>query len=97
MSYVRFAEDGSDVYVIETVECLECVFCSLQEYEKVEDPSNVPFGFRLRPVGVQNRFTTTAGMLEHLAAHRAAGHTVPESAFAELRADQDRLDAELAQ
>lgn len=68
MSYVRFNEDGSDVYVF--LCCygyLECCACRLD----FED-------------GGRFEASTTGEMLEHLRSHRVAGHTVPESAFIRL-------------
>jgi hypothetical protein len=39
---------------------------------------------------------TTVHMIDHLDQHRAAGHSVPDDAFADLRRDQDENDAEIA-
>lgn len=89
MSYTRFGWDGSDVYVFMNVGgYLDCCACPLQEREWVDDPTYPFFKGYLRAVGdeVQTRFTTTEGMIDHLAEHRAAGHHVPDIED-ELRAD----------
>lgn len=39
------------------------------------------------------RFPSTAKMIDHLDAHRAQGHTVPDSTYDGLRAEADENDA----
>jgi hypothetical protein len=64
----------------------------------VDDPRSIIGAFH-REVGehVEQDFTTTAGMIAHLEAHRAAGHVVPDSCIAELLADAAENDAILAE
>ena len=88
MSYARFGWDGSDVYVFgNTHNFYECCGCILQEREWVK-PSGVLGGY-LKVVGeiVPHVFDTPGEMVDHLMAHRAAGHTVPDECIAELRAE----------
>jgi hypothetical protein len=40
----------------------------------------------------RSNFTTNAEMIEHLLAHRAAGHTVPEYAIERLKEDEDNTE-----
>ena len=88
MSYARFGWDGSDVYVFgNTDNMYECCGCLLQEREWVEAPGRALGGY-FRSVGeiVPHVFDTPGEMVDHLMAHRAAGHTVPDDCIAELRA-----------
>jgi hypothetical protein len=63
MSYVRFGEDGSQVYVFGTLEGrIECCWCALAPEDSRE------------PVTVADE----AALLAHLLDHRAAGHVVPD-------------------
>lgn len=90
MSYARFGWDGSDVYVYMDVNgYLNCCMCLLQDVEWVEDETIPIFEHRLEPIEpiIETRFYTTQGMIDHLAKHREAGHTVPEGIEDELRAD----------
>ena len=68
MSYVRFAWDGSDVYMFEHcdggIECCGCRFAKQSE------------GFP--------RFGTPEEAIAHLGLHRRAGHFVPEYAITGL-------------
>lgn len=94
MSYIRFGEDGSDVYVyLSTSGHLECSMCPLQKREQVEDP-NAFLGFYLKSVEpvIQTEFDNTADMLAHLELHIAAGHCVPPRVMTELRADAEEND-----
>ena len=98
MSYARFGWNGSDVYVyLDSGGYLTCCGCVLQEREVVEDGDSF-FGFYMRPIGeiIETRFETTADLLIHLDRHRAAGHVVEESTYAELRADADENDQWIA-
>jgi len=90
MSYVRFAEDGSDVYVFASNVGIECCGCPLQKREWVED-GRPPLGGYLKAVGeiVPDTFTSNDGMIEHLERHRATGHVVPEYVFDRLRDPKD--------
>ncbi len=79
MSYARFGEDGSDVYVFCGGGYLECCACVLR------------LSHRQGPV----QFVGDAGkacddMLVHLDAHREQGHVVPERAFEALRDPAER-------
>lgn len=77
MSYARFgAPPESQVYVFLT--------CPVADY-----PTGALecCGCWLVGDAVYARFTTTEGMLDHLAEHRAAGHGVADSTLDALRAD----------
>lgn len=75
MSYVRFGEDGSDVYVFRTqvggVEMFECCGCSF-----VGDES-LSWSFRV---------VSAAAMVDHLLSHRDGGEVVPQAALDDLAA-----------
>ena len=80
MSYARFG-DG-DVYVyLSTDGRLECVMCALGDVCVFCDRVGA------RCPSVQASFDSTDGMIAHLAAHRAAGHSVPDGIEDALRAD----------
>lgn len=71
----------ADVYVF--LSCygeLDCCGCWLQE-AMPDEPTT---------------FTTTVGMLEHLAKHAAAGHDVPTESIDALKADSAENDAWMA-
>ncbi len=99
MSYARFIE--GDVYVfMSTSGRLECCGCILQDREWVSDEDSF-FGGYLKSVGdvIPTEFDTTWGMVEHLARHRDAGHSIPSGIEADLwrddaenfpRSDRDR-------
>jgi hypothetical protein len=93
MSYARFGADGSGVYVYTSSTGIECCGCTLQGREWIDDPDLLLF---LRDVGehIQTVFTTNAGMTEHLEAHRAAGHVVPQHAFDRLNDPEDAAENE---
>lgn len=78
MSYARFGWDGSDVYVFANMDGLfECMCCALQPSPR---PENL--------IGYDSHYEPTAElMVEHLLAHRSAGHVVPNDAISELRAE----------
>ncbi|HEX6684990.1 MAG TPA: hypothetical protein VF062_19530 [Candidatus Limnocylindrales bacterium] len=88
MSYARFS--NADVYIfMSTSGYLECCGCWLQETRWVEDPTwPITGGYAeaVEPI-IETRFTTTQGMVDHVALHRAAGHDVPAEIEAELWAD----------
>lgn len=73
MSYCRFGEDDSDVYVFRTgsrgLGTLECCGCILGE----------------RSFYCQ----TEQQMIDHLHLHLAEGHLVPQKAFDRLEAERD--------
>jgi hypothetical protein len=96
VSYARFGWDDSDVYVFCSREALECCGCILQQREAVDAPGSI-LGWYLREAGehIEQRFTTTAGMIAHLEAHRAAGHVVPDDCISDLLADAAENDAAL--
>ena len=74
MSYARFGRD-SDVYVFGTTAdpgTYQCLDCMLGPETEAAPQVDVD---------------TAAEMIEHLLAHRAAGHKVAESALEELRAE----------
>lgn len=74
MSYARFGENDSDVYVyLDSRGALTCCGCWLSD--RSQD------GFSLE------------GMLVHLDAHRAAGHTVNDDTYQRLRADETEIAA----
>lgn len=76
MSYVRWGNRGSDVYVIGVDDDgAHCVACSLAE----DMPGSAP-----RPEG---RAWTLEEMIAHLEEHVAFGHVVPGHVFEELAAD----------
>lgn len=91
MSYVRFGENGSDVYVYVSSRGIECCGCGLQKREWVDDPSRPLIGGYLKPVGeiVPYVFDSNAEMIAHLDLHRSKGHTVPEDVFDRLRDPED--------
>lgn len=77
MSYARFGEEGSDVYVFLTdvrgEEKYQCCACFL-----LQDSSSV--------------YTDSAqDMIDHLEYHVEQGHTVPARAFEELQEDLDNV------
>lgn len=79
MSYARKGLDGSDVYVYSDGEIYICHECLL-----LPATSLVETGFER-----QHSFEPYPGdMIVHLEKHRAAGHTVPESAIERLRVEQ---------
>jgi hypothetical protein len=72
MSYARLTQDGSDVYLFDHESgYLTCWWCDLGHANEVE----------------HWRTTDLNEMFSHLAAHRAAGHHVPEYVEDEMRAD----------
>ena len=96
MSYARFGSDGSDVYVFTSSRAIECCGCVMQKRRWVEEPAMKPFGgyFEAVPPIIETEFTSNQGMIDHLLAHRAAGHTVPESALERLRNPEDAAENE---
>jgi hypothetical protein len=95
MSYIRFGEDGSDVYVFTSSTALECCACVLQPREWVADAAH-PFGGYLKEVGphVQQEFATNDAMIAHLELHVAAGDCVPGHVFTRLRDPSDAAENE---
>jgi hypothetical protein len=100
MSYVRFGEDGSDVYVFTSATGLDCCACFLQPRQWVEDAAR-PFGGYLKEVGphVEQAFRSNHEMIAHLELHLAAGDRVPDFVLTPLRdpadaAENDRIWAE---
>lgn len=86
MSYARFGQEGSDVYVILSTERrLECYACSLALVDE---------GQRCHFPSTQCR--TTEAMVEHLHGHQEAGHVVPLSTFEGLAADAEVNDPIMA-
>lgn len=88
MAYARFSY--ADVYVfMNTGGFLDCCGCILQQREWVDDPDMPILKGYLKAVEpiIETMFYDTAGMVEHLALHRAAGHDVPDGIEAELWAD----------
>lgn len=100
MSYVRMGDD-SDVYLIGTVRdasVIECCGCKFNTEKTQEEPAwlveKYPYPehwirglwWLVNPDPV---FTSAAAVLQHLDAHRAAGHKVPERAYENIsrRAD----------
>jgi hypothetical protein len=75
VSYVRFGEDGSDVYVFRTmvgdVEMFECCWCSFVGEEALS------WAFRT---------VTAATMVDHLRSHVDGGETVPGWVLEDLAA-----------
>lgn len=75
MSYVRFGEDGSDVYVFRTmvdgVEMFECCDCSF-----VGDEAVCP----------SIRTESAATMVDHLRSHMDGGEVVPPWVLEDLAA-----------
>ena len=79
MSYVRFGEEGSSVYIYPDIRgfttCCACAFTPPDEDD-------------FRTVDLDD-------MLAHIARHRGAGHVVPDFVDADMRADWRRYnDAE---
>ena len=90
MAYTRFS--NADVYIfMSTSGYLECCGCILQERRWVDDPSWPIFGGYLDAVEpiIETEFTTTQGMVDHIALHRAADHDVPADLEADLWADDN--------
>lgn len=87
MSYARWGEDGSQVYVFGTGDMLVCMGCRL-----IDDQNRTPAVDDDRTYADGNSYSTAepGAMLEHLLEHRARGHVVPERAF-------ERLTAEIAE
>lgn len=77
MAYIRWTEEGSEVYVImaSSHNCLTCLSCSL-----------TPEGNGEFLAG------TTALMIAHLEEHKTAGRRVPDVAFERLRRDAAQND-----
>lgn len=99
MSYARFGWEGSDVYLIGTVypggvhviECCGCFFTPLTSERPADVTDSSPKwmrDFKLWYKGPFPAFTTNEDMLAHLDKHRAAGHTVPESAYEAIRENE---------
>jgi hypothetical protein len=95
MSYVRFGEDGSDVYVFTSATGLECCACALQLREWVENAAH-PLGRYLKEVGphVEQAFRSNHEMIAHLELHIAAGDSVPDYVFTRLRDPADAAENE---
>jgi hypothetical protein len=78
MSYCRKNGENSDLYVVGTGDAWECLGCSL-----------IPKGERNEAVWglITSWFIcdTRQEMLNHVLAHRAEGHKVPEKAIRRLR------------
>lgn len=79
MSYARFSKE-CDVYVFATeygdkrvIECCACAFTATNS----DGPWAEPFP----------QFSTISGILEHLGAHREAGHKVPAYVSESIKAD----------
>ncbi len=99
MSYCRGNDRDSDVYVIGTRNLLECFGAGwwLEREKPLHDRIEVPdwttengYLVRLETTHESHAsFTTTSrqGMINHLLAHRAAGHRVPDRALRRLRAE----------
>lgn len=77
MSYARFGFEGSNVYVYSDGEQLHCCMCRMEQM--ADDETDFCTNSRTR-------------MALHLSAHRAYGHTVPESAFERLRLEAQTQD-----
>jgi len=75
MSYCRWGENGSDVYVFGTGTGYVCMGCKFTK-AKGDPAYDTTF------------FHTRAGMLAHLYAHRAASDMVPEKALERLRREE---------
>lgn len=81
MSYARFRAGESDVYVFENSGgYLECCGCILNRPLRELDPM----------------VETVREMVDHLQAHREAGHLVPEGLTDALLHDADWLEPEMA-
>lgn len=85
MSYVRWGEDGSDVYVYPTdvngVEKYCCCGCKVTPCEPYLDW----FGIEVS-VGIQSVYTDSAqDMIDHLEWHVEQGDTVPQRPFDQLK------------
>lgn len=77
MSYARFGADDSNVYVYDSV-----------------NGGIVCCGCALtNEAGVIQTFVTSGEMLDHLDAHRAKGHLVPDYTYEEIRSDYPDLTA----
>jgi hypothetical protein len=101
MSYARFGQDGSDVYVFLTSrnssEALECCACNLIEPEKLEHPFTDMFGFTHEYEGTFFFANTAREMIDHLIEHRAAGHTVNDDTISDIINDFPDLDKSLGE
>jgi hypothetical protein len=85
MSYARFGWDGSDVYVFLNVGgYFSCCACALNR------------GDNGAPFPASEEFGSTAAMLDHLEAHRAAGDTVPDDTLERLRDEASDNEAWIA-
>lgn len=83
MSITRWGVDGSDVYLYYVGNGVDS---SEDGVECCECSVNDYFAFRV---------STNEEMLSHLDQHRAKGHVVPDHAYAQLRADAERLRNEM--
>ncbi len=84
MSYCRFVEADAYIFWSDDVpgghpSHLECMWCSL-----------TPNGYRSS--GGNYRASSFTSMLNHVAAHRRAGHNIPEYVDAELARDRITYD-----
>lgn len=116
MSYARFGWGGSDVYVFGTTiggqDKLVCCACWLNpippiENEGIDPPEDLSPLEKLNWNGAffpdSTYLDTEQEMIDHLLAHREAGHTVPQKALDRLTAERDGVpyqtdvEAELAE
>lgn len=104
MSYARFGWGDSDVYVYGTrmgnKDVFECCACWLNpsppvENEGIEPPEDLSPLEKLNwngPLFSESTYVDTEQqMIDHLLAHRAAGHTVPQKAIDRLTAERDGM------
>lgn len=94
MSYCRFIEGDVYIFLTSDTHQLECCGCILQDREWVKDEKYPLLGGYFKNIGtlIENRFSTTQGMLDHLEAHKLKGHYVPDFCIENLKKDQEEND-----
>jgi len=93
MSYIRWGEDGSNVYVIgrdfqddgNHIK-YQCVACNLR-IDPALKLDNLPPGLQ-----AQQYFDSKQAILNHLKLHLLCGATVPDKVFKLIEADHDGQD-----
>lgn len=96
MSYCRFGD--SDAYIFMTYDGFDCCGCIMATRIAREHPYTDRLGFThefdYEPVGP---FTTARQMLDHIAEHRAEGHSIPEDVDIRIMAEYPNPDASVAE
>lgn len=80
MSYCRFGEEGSEVYMYLGVKIV-CCACLLQPIQRIEATTG-SYG-----IHEDKEFDTIGAAIAHLNVHERAGHKVPKKAYTRLIED----------